>query len=1044
MKRIFTLIIVFATIYNSFGQDPIFTAKEQSNSGVKDIVISEKTYKTLTNPNLNLRKLQKIASKLKEGQKVADDPYARINFELNRLKDPKTGMLPLNYRDLELKYVLSSSSGLRNKLKAGGLSFTHSGPRNVGGRTRALAIDLSDPTGNTILAGGVSGGLWKSTNNGVTWRRVTKPDDHPSITAIVQDPTNTNIWYYTTGELIGNSARGAGAPYRGNGLFKSEDNGENWTPVEATASDTPTILDSFDYCWNICIDPNNGDVYLATFDAIYIKKSGSQIWTKEIETFNNPSNYSRYNDIICTPVGVKYATISSLGDKNEGVWRKGSASDAVWENITPSNFPENYRRFVLAHAPSNTEKDIIYLLGDTPDFGLDGHSFWKLTYDSNSSSPASWENRSMNLPKNGGGDRDVDGYNSQGSYNMIVKVAPDDENMVFIGGINLHRSDDAFATNANPVNTGTDNGNSKTYWIGGYATENDVSTYPNHHPDVHSLVFKNNTTLICGHDGGLSITTNFKKKNDTSSSDNTSTPVDWTFLNNSYLTTQSYTMAIDEETKGSKLLISGFQDNGTWLAEDITPSTDWFQIGSGDGSYCAIFNNGNSILYSSQNGITSLLNNIYDEETFYRTRIDPEGATEQLFVNPYIVDANNSKIVYYAAGQYVWRNSNIFEIPKMSITEAEKNWEKLELSQVNGTVTALASSMFPAHVLYYGSSNGKVYKIENSHSESPKRTEITGTNFPEAYISSISINPLNADEVMLSFSNYGVESIFYTKDGGSNWVAVSGNLEDGSDSGNGPSVRSVAIMVSPTDTTYYAGTSTGLYSTSDLSVAKVTWTQEATNRIGTTVSDMVKVRRDGFIAVATHGNGVFTADADYSSVEPKALIGIEKNHLPVRDSTNFFSRSIGDGINSWEWIFEGGEPSSSTDEHPTNIKYNQKGTYSVSLTIKNSVGEDTQTIATAITVNDQIVGVDDKISQNKTDKLLIYPNPMEDKSKVEFPNEKNQKYRLIVVDASGRVVRIIDNITGDNFIINREQLKPGVHIINLTGEKIYKGKLLVK
>lgn len=69
---------------------------------------------------------------------------------------------------------------------------------------------------------------------------------------------------------------------------------------------------------------------------------------------------------------------------------------------------------------------------------------------------------------------------------------------------------------------------------------------------------------------------------------------------------------------------------------------------------------------------------------------------------------------------------------------------------------------------------------------------------------------------------------------------------------------------------------------------------------------------------------------------------------------------------------------------------------------------------------------------------------MVEKSKLEFPNKDNQKYRLIVIDATGKIVRIIENITGNNVIINREQLKPGVHIINLSGEKIYKGKLLVK
>ncbi|WP_321516767.1 PKD domain-containing protein [Marinifilum fragile] len=1322
MKYLITLILIFTTVFSTISQNRNLTAKKQSNVGVKNIVITEKTYKTITNPTLNVRKLSKIADKATGGPKHADDPNARVNYELQRLVDPSTGKLPLNIRNLEMQYILSSASGLQSRLKAGGLAFTHSGPRNVGGRTRALAIDKSNP--NTILAGGVSGGLWKSTNNGVSWKRVTPLDDHPSITAIAQDPRDghTSTWYYATGEYTGNSASGTGSFYAGNGLFKSTDNGDTWTPLESTTSNTFSSFDElFDICWNISIDPTNGDVYVATYGAIHVSKDGGATWSIDLHS-KVDSKYSAYTDVLCTPAGVKYAAMSSAGDKNNGILRKGSDAGATWQNITPDNFPAEYSRLVLAHAPSNVSKDIIYVLGNTPGYGSDGHSFWKLSYDASAATPASWFDRSQNLPTNGGGDRDVDGYNSQGSYNMVVKVAPDNEDMVFIGGTNLHRSDDGFATNANPVSVGdTEKDKSKTYWIGGYATENDVNQYPNHHPDVHSMVFKDNSTLICGHDGGLSITTNFKKKSDTNTSDDNSTPVDWTFLNNSYLTTQCYTVAIDEDTRGSKVLVSGFQDNGSWLSEDIAPTTNWQPVGSGDGSYCSLFNHGNSLLTSSQNGTTYLRHNIYDNNTYYMTRIDPEGAEGQLFINPYIVDANNSEIVYYAGGSYVWRNVDIYGIDKFTYSKTTTNWEKLEASQTTGKISYLASSTYPAHVLYYGTSTGKVYKIENSHSQSAKVSDITGSNMPvpvsgksAPFVSSISINPRNANEVMVSFSNYGIESIFYTNDGGANWEEVSGNLEEGSFSGDGPSVRSVAIMVSPTDTTYYAGTSTGLYSTTVLNGASTQWTQEAVNRIGTTVVDMIKTRRDGFIAAGTHGNGVFTADADYSASAPIALIGMTKDSIQVGESVTFMNRSIGDGNLSWEWTFEGGETTSSTDEFPAAIRYNTPGEYRVSLTATNGAGATTQTIEKAIVVksveakftvsatkvdvgtqvtftdnstgtittrnwsfpgatpnsstdekpvvtyntvgtydvsltvgdgtfedtetktayikvvdpNDtsdrllynvadedkdklvqfvftgdnngyvtghtnlpidmyaekfnidnenlnaikavhifptklikkssdpkislkvwngtatpselvysQEVGfdeltagefntielnvpvkvnqeffvgyelsyetpvdtfavahlpldgsgdwantaymhydgdwaaysnifsgnpntslaikalvgydagataIDDMLTDKKVDKLLIYPNPMMDRTKVEFPNENNQKYRLIVVDASGRVVRIIENITNNNVIINREQLKPGLHIINLSGEKIYKGKLLVK
>ena len=1040
----------FLSIQNTFAQ-----SEEKENTDVKNIIITEKTYSDIINRSVNKSKLSKISDREAGKYKFADDPIRRREFELNQLKNPSTGKIPDNIKLLEKKYVLSEGSKLQSKLKADDVIYGNSGPINVGGRTRALAIDLNDPSGNTILAGGVTGGMWKSVDRGATWVRTTDLDEHPSVTAIAQDPRegSQNIWYYTTGEFLG-SASEDGAFYTGNGVFKSTDNGDSWQLLSSTAGNTFSVFDRFfDICWNVCVDPNNGDVYVATYGAIYISNDGGTTWSRELESFDassNDPNYGPYTDVICTADGIKYASISSGGDQNGGIWRKGSDPGSNWENITPENFPTSYARIVLAHAPSNTDVEIVYLLARTVGSGFQDHSFWKLTYDSSEVTPATWEDRSQNLPEGGDGDRDVDGYNSQNNYNMVIKVAPNNENVVFIGGTNLFRSDDAFLTTASPVSDGITN-NSNTYWIGGYSTENDVSQYDNHHADAHALTFIDDNTLLSGHDGGISITTNFMQTDDSGIEDNNENtpennkPVDWVLLNNGYLTTQSYTIAIDHDNVDRTTLISGFQDNGTWVADNSNASTDWIFWGSGDGSFCSIVNEGNTIISSSQNGTTFLEDNVYDQQTYYFTRIDPEGAEGQLFINPFVIDANNNKLMYYAAGQYIWRNQNIFEIPKFSNDKATVNWERLELSEVTGTVSALATSTFPANILYYGTSEGNLYRIDNANSESAERVEITDSNMPNGNIISIAVNPINSDELLVAFSNYKVESIFHSTDKGASWTAVSGNLEENGDiQGDGPSIRSVSIMPTPASTLYFAGTSTGLYKTDNLNNSSTEWTQQALDLIGTTISAMVKSRRDGFIAIGTHGNGAFTGDIDFSDTAPKALIGIEKTQLKVGDSTSFISRSIGDGINSWEWSFEGGQPSSSNEKNPNNIKYDQEGTFSVSLTVQNPVGEDTQTISTAITVSDQIVGIDDDIADNQVEDLRIYPNPMVDKTKIEFPNSENQKYRLIVIDAAGRIVRIIDNITANNVIINREQLKPGVHIINLKGEKLYKGKLLVK
>ena len=129
------------------------------------------------------------------------------------------------------------------------------------------------------------------------------------------------------------------------------------------------------------------------------------------------------------------------------------------------------------------------------------------------------------------------------------------------------------------------------------------------------------------------------------------------------------------------------------------------------------------------------------------------------------------------------------------------------------------------------------------------------------YISSISVDPNNGDNVMLSFSNYEVKSIHYSADGGGSWTDVSGNLEENkSGFGSGPSVRSVHIQSVKNGLRYFAGTSTGLYSTSLLDDENTVWTQEGSETIGNMVIDDIEGRHfDGFIVAGSHGNGIYSA-----------------------------------------------------------------------------------------------------------------------------------------------------------------------------------------
>ena len=108
------------------------------------------------------------------------------------------------------------------------------GPGNVGGRTRALALDLDYE--NIILAGGVSGGLWRSTDTGCKLDSCNFSRTKPEYNSYSSRPKAriTNIWYYSSGELFGNSASIVGGLYQGTGIYKSTDSGLSWARIEST------------------------------------------------------------------------------------------------------------------------------------------------------------------------------------------------------------------------------------------------------------------------------------------------------------------------------------------------------------------------------------------------------------------------------------------------------------------------------------------------------------------------------------------------------------------------------------------------------------------------------------------------------------------------------------------------------------------------------------------------------------------------------------------------------------------------------------------
>ena len=818
-------------------------------------------------------------------KRVGDRALDRVKYQYQMLANPNTGEIPANIRLLESSFsdkIRKRSQELSGKTpdvtsKRRYSYFKNRGPGNVGGRTRALAVDMKNE--NILFAGGVSGGLWRSTNKGESWKKVTKRYQSPSITAIVQDPRKgkSKYWYYASGERFGNSASAGGAFYAGTGIYKSNNNGRSWYRLSNSNDNDVTSFSSLDLINSIAIHPKTGHLYVATFDGVLRSTDGGRSFDEVLA-----SDFDVTTEIMITSTGVLYATVATAEDVTSGYFT--STDGTNWTNITPTGVDAIIGRTVMANDPINCNTVYFFSQDLRPT-----NEALLLKYNAEAAESEQWTDLTANLPTNIGG-RAGD-LNLQGGYNMIIKVHPTNTDLIVLGGTNLYRSTDAFTTQVG-----------RTGWVGGYtATADNFALYPNHHPDQHNFIFfpSNPNTALSANDGGIQFTEDITDTTAVSA-------VNWTSLNNKYITTQPYAVSFDPSANSDDLL-AGFQDNGIWFTNSKNINTDWIEDFGGDGSFNAIADGGLSRYVSSQGGNLFRFN--FDEagEFVSWARITPAGATDFGFIAPFILDHNNDNIMYMPAGDRIWRNNNLDEIPLFSNAASTVNWvEQQQTATTDGsTVTALDVSTFPeANKLYYGSNTGQIYRVDNANIDNQTVTDIAaGKGLPAGNVNNIYVDPTDANRVFVSFSNYGIISLFMTDNAGETWTNISGNLEENADgTGNGPSVRWFAM--NGNNDGYWVGTSTGLYYTYRLRGAKTYWFKEPF-RIGNNVVAQVKTRADGFIAAAIHGNGVYSAKfcvherptPQLSRVRLLADIIAPTNSDPIEvDISNVFEHAKGRNI----------------------------------------------------------------------------------------------------------------------------------------------------
>ncbi len=189
----------------------------------------------------------------------------RQEYLFNLLKDPVSQEIPRGIRSRELNFGQELAKELAPKAKViNDMAWSEIGPYDVSGRTRGLAIDQRNS--NILLAGGASGGIWKSTDGGKSWTLKSNPGENLGVTDIVQHPSSPNTWYYSTGEYYSSTdARGGGGgTYYGSGIYKSTDNGESWSVIASTEDTDNSFNSPFDFISAIEINPTTGSIFFTS------------------------------------------------------------------------------------------------------------------------------------------------------------------------------------------------------------------------------------------------------------------------------------------------------------------------------------------------------------------------------------------------------------------------------------------------------------------------------------------------------------------------------------------------------------------------------------------------------------------------------------------------------------------------------------------------------------------------------------------------------------------------------------------------------------
>ncbi|NLA23645.1 MAG: hypothetical protein GX879_01635, partial [Bacteroidales bacterium] len=339
---------------------------------------------------------------------------AKWMFE--RQANLKTG--EINPEAIQAVYnQIASMNGVKSSMN---LNWKFLGPSNIGGKVRAILIDKNNT--DIIYAGGSSGGLWKSTTGGTSWKKVDYKGDEETgnipnlfVNSLCQ-ASNGDI-YFGTGDYFSNPYGSTDLTFQGAGIWKSTD-GKTFNRLKSTWSSSSS-KNIFNYVIKLVAHPSDANtVYAATIKGLRVSKDGGETWTNAVKDANG-----NYIEDVCQSVAISADGKNMIVSFDGLVYvSNNSGSSSSWTLVSGDEddlLPENSLRTEIAIAPSN--KNVMYAQTTNEDQELlniyrstDGGKKWSVIGPGGSSS--------------------FNPLGTSGYYNNVIAVFPDNAEKIIVGG----------------------------------------------------------------------------------------------------------------------------------------------------------------------------------------------------------------------------------------------------------------------------------------------------------------------------------------------------------------------------------------------------------------------------------------------------------------------------------------------------------------------------------------------------------------------------------------------------------------------------------